>query len=309
MALDSAAQVEAISRYVQQKKGGSNDLISRGGPRSFFHYTDYNAFASIVTNRDLWLTDAGFSNDAEELVNGRSLIAEVIKDQAEKGASKMRALAIDVDKLEGNQEGRENPTRGVYVCCFCEDGDLLGQWRGYAANGGGVAIGIDSEAFSCVAGVHNSIGVASFWKVSYDDDDKRKRVEDVLEFWAGQPDPPAVRAESAAATLRFYVPTFKHPSFKEEQEWRLIFWPGPTCKVRPKFRTARGLFMPYLAFGELTNTFDNPKQENAGWLAIKSVRIGPGPYKDVNALSAERLLKSYEFTGADVNRSTIPYRG
>ena len=259
-----------------------------------------------MTNRDLWLTDAGFSNDAEELVNGRSLIAEVIKDQAEKGASRVRALAIDV---EANQEGRENPTHGVYVCCFCENGDLLSQWRGYAANGGGVAIGIDSEAFSCVAGVHNRIGVTSFWKVSYDDDDKRKRVQDVLEFWAGQPDPPEVRAESVAATLWFYVPRFKNHSFGAEEVWRLIFSPGPQCPVLPKFRTARGLFMPYLEFAEVAKNFDNPKGANAGWLAIKSVCIGPGPYKDVNALSAERLLNSYRINGAKVNISTIPYRG
>src|SRR6516164_7953753 len=96
MALNSAQQVEAISHYVQ-KQGGSNDLITRGGgPGSFFHYTDYSAFASIVTKKDLWLTDAGFSNDAEELENGRSLIAAVIKDQAEGGKTPgVRSLAGD----------------------------------------------------------------------------------------------------------------------------------------------------------------------------------------------------------------------
>jgi hypothetical protein len=118
-----------------------------------------------------------------------------------------------------------------------------------------------------------------------------------------------VRAESAAATLQFFVPTFKNPTFEAEAEWRLIFSPGPQCPVLPKFRTARGLFMPYLEFSEVTNTFPNPKQATAGWLVIKSVCIGPGPYKDVNALSADRLLRSYRITGAKVNRSKIPYRG
>jgi hypothetical protein len=310
MVLDSIAQVNAVYRYVE-KQGISNDLISRGGGSgSFFHYTDYNAFASIVTKKDLWLTDAGFSNDAEELENGRSLIASVVKDQAVGGKTPaVRSLAIDVAKLEADQNGQEIPTHGIYVCCFCENGDLLSQWRGYAANGGGVAIEIDSEAFSCVAGVDNPTGVMSFWKVSYDDNHKRRRVQQVLEFWADQPGPPDLRAESAAATLQFFVPTFKNPSFEAEAEWRLIFSPGPQCPVLPKFRTARGLFMPYLEFSAVTNTFPNPKQAAAGWLVIKSVCIGPGPYKDVNALSADRLLRSYGITGAKVNRSKIPYRG
>jgi hypothetical protein len=310
MALDSVAQVKAVYHYVE-KQGISSDLISRGdGSRSFFHYTDYNAFASIVTNKDLWLTDAGFSNDAEELKNGRLLIAAVIEDQAKAGKTpEVRSLASDVAKLEADEESQEILTHGVYVCCFCENGDLLSQWRGYAANGGGVAIGIDSEAFSWLSGIDNPTGVMSFWKVSYDDKVKRRRVQDVLEFWAREPGQPDVRAESAAATLQFFVPTFKNPSFEAEAEWRLIFSPGPTCEVRPKFRTARGLFMPYLELSAVTKTFQNPKQDTAGWLVIKSVCIGPGPYKDVNTLSAERLLKSYGITDAKVDRSKIPYRG
>jgi hypothetical protein len=60
MALDSVAQVEAVYRYVG-KQGISNDLISRGDESgSFFHYTDYNAFASIVTKKDLWLPTQAF---------------------------------------------------------------------------------------------------------------------------------------------------------------------------------------------------------------------------------------------------------
>jgi hypothetical protein len=113
-----------------------------------------------------------------------------------------------------------------------------------------------------VAGVDNPTGVMSFWKVSYDDEVKRRRVQEVLEFWAREPRPPDVpdvRAESAVATLQFFVPTFKNQSFREEQEWRLIFSPGPQCRVLPRFRTARGLFMPYLE-SAVTNTFSNPKQ-------------------------------------------------
>ena len=94
MATDSAAQVKAISQFFGFQ-GSASDLISQGaGP--FFHYTDYNAFASIVAKSDLWLTDARFSNDAEELKHGRSLTASVVKKQIKRGPPKVRALARDV---------------------------------------------------------------------------------------------------------------------------------------------------------------------------------------------------------------------
>jgi hypothetical protein len=304
MALDSAAQVAAISRLFGFQ-GTPDDLISRGaGP--FFHYTDYNAFANIVMKSDLWLTDARFSNDAEELEHGWSFITELVEAQCEHGATpEVRSLAHDVAaELAADAERAEEQPDAVYVCCFCEKPDLLSQWRGYAANGGGVAIEINPQAFSYLAGADCPIGVMRFWKVFYKEAEKNQHVQWVLNFWSMQADAPDVRAQSAAATLRFFVPTFKNPHFEEEAEWRLIFTPGPTCQVPPKFRTARGLLVPYFELKELVKSFANPEQ-----LGIKNVWIGPGPYKDVNARSARLLLDKYGFPGAGVTRSVIPYRG
>jgi hypothetical protein len=310
MALDSAAQVGAISRFLGNE-GYSPDFISPGST-PYFHYTDYNAFANIVMKKDLWLTDAGFSNDAEELEHGRSFIDKLLKEQADNGVTpRVTQLAKDVAELEVEAKERKDSLEAVYVCCFCESGDLLSQWRGYAANGGGVAIEIDQSAFGNLAGVDNPIGVMRFWKVFYKDDSKRRRVLGVLNFWATQPEPPDVRAELAAATLRFFVPTFKHPRFEAEAEWRLIFTPGSTPEIPPKFRAARGLLVPYLELSEIAGRvpYAAPLIANAGWFAIKSVCIGPGPYKDVNAVSAKRLLNTYGFKQATITRSEIPYRG
>jgi hypothetical protein len=310
MALDSAAQVDAIKRFLQSE-GYSPDFISPGSKPSF-HYTDYGAFANIVMKKDLWLTDAGFSNDSEELEHGRAFIDKMLDLQANNGAiPDIRQISKDVAELEAKAKDRKDTLEAVYVCCFCESGDLLSQWRGYAANGGGVAIEIDQLAFANLAGVDNPIGVMRFWKVFYNDDSKQRRVLEVLNFWASQTEPPDVRAELAAATLRFFVPTFKHPRFEAEAEWRLIFTPGSTSEIPPKFRAGRGLLIPYLELSQIAGKvpYAAPLAANAGWFVIKSVCIGPGPYKDVNALSAKRLLDSYGFTKATVSRSEIPFRG
>jgi hypothetical protein len=286
MALDSAAQVAAISRLLGYE-GTPGDLISQGaGP--FFHYTDYGAFASIVMKSDLWLTDIRFSNDAEELEHGWRPIKRAVKAQCTRGAtSAVRTLANDVAAdFEAAAKAADKAPDPVYVCCFCEKQDLLSQWRGYAANGGGVAIEIEPQAFGYMAGADCPIGVMRFWRVFYKAGRKRDKVRQVLDFSGVQPDPPELRAQSAAATLRFFLPT-----------------PGPTCQVPPKFRTARGLLVPYFELTELIKSFASPER-----LGIERVCIGPGPYEDVNARSARLLLDSHGFPGAEVIRSAIPYR-
>ena len=81
----------------------------------------------------------------------------------------------------------------------------------------GVAIEIDPRNFRRLASVDCPIGLMRFWRVYYQNDEKRVKVEDVLNYWAAQPAPPDVRAQSAAATLQFFAPTFKNPMFAEEE--------------------------------------------------------------------------------------------
>jgi hypothetical protein len=309
MALDEAAQVRAISRFLTAQ-GIREDFIKWAEMDApLFHYTDYNAFANIVTGKDLWLTDAGFSNDADELEDGRKIIKEELEQQSGDAAKPAHQLAKDIIELEKKAKEPKDLPEAVYICCFCEDGDLLSQWRGYAANGGGVAIEIDPIAFRSVGGVTNPEGIMRFWKVSYGESDKLQWVRRALDFWAGEPDPdpPDSRAEDAAVTLRFLVPIFKHERFKDENECRLIFTPAPTFK-KPSFRVSRGLLAPYLKMSDIAGEVP-PATSNLGWFVIKSVRIGPGPYAAVNAASSKRLLASYGFPGAEIKRSVIPFRG
>ncbi len=193
MALDPTSQMKAILEFAQ-RQGADIDLISPFGASLFFHYTDYNAFASIVTKKDLWLTDARCSNDAEEIEHGRKRIKELIEEQALPGnGDHVHRLACDVanllnaqaeSELKAQAVSKQSAAEAVYVCCFCKDkGDLLSQWRGYAAGGGGVAVEIDPYGFSQFSGTDNRVGVMGFWKVYYEDNEKRRKVGEILNFW------------------------------------------------------------------------------------------------------------------------------
>ena len=39
----------------------------------------------------------------------------------------------------------------IFAVCFCENGDLLSQWRGYAGGKYGYSIGFDSDALMQIA--------------------------------------------------------------------------------------------------------------------------------------------------------------
>jgi hypothetical protein len=106
--------------------------------------------------------------------------------------------------------------------------------------------------------------------------------------------------------IQFFIPTFKHEHFLEEEEWRLIFTPAFTTPVPPLFRVARGMLIPFYSLKQLATKM-NPIERK---LPLRSVRIGPSPSpsKELNAASAELLLKQHGYSFV-VDKSETPYRG
>lgn len=83
-----------------------------------FHYTSREVFWKIIEEESFLARHILFSNDSEEYELGRS---------------KVKALKVDgTADQDGGEEGTANER---YMICFCEKGDLLSQWRGYAKNG------------------------------------------------------------------------------------------------------------------------------------------------------------------------------
>jgi len=93
-----------------------------------------------------WATDVRYMNDTLELRFGLDIVSERLLEASsdESFASALRkafagfAAVFDPDHLFSW------PFRCCSVC-FCESGDLLSQWRGYAGGVGGFAIGFPRE--------------------------------------------------------------------------------------------------------------------------------------------------------------------
>lgn len=205
-----------------------------------FHYTSREVFWKIIEGESFLARHILFSNDSEEYELGKS---KVLRGN---GAAKQSGV--------GEEEvGTANER---YMICFCEKGDLLSQWRGYAKNGIAMEFdfslgigGSDADSFSpyhCFTLVNGgdisekkSECRDNFIKryVSVDERTDKKYLTLCITapykvFYATRRETPqelkrvlkSIKEGEAFGSLAAkLIPYIKNKKFDEEKEYRLIF--------------------------------------------------------------------------------------
>lgn len=134
------------------------DSLHSSVPDVLYHYTTAAGLMGILGSQRLWATNARFLNDPSEIRYALKVVSDTVakSEKAYLEARKAEATltvpdfaalmgGVKIPKIERwAKELLEvfHHQREVYVTSFCEKGDLLSQWRGYAAASGGYAIGI-----------------------------------------------------------------------------------------------------------------------------------------------------------------------
>ncbi len=295
--------IPTLTGFLDSLQSYSADLVQHlKSGQGLCHYTTLEGAIGIVTGNDLRLTHSRYSNDNEEMSYGQRLVDEVLEEL--KGAASADAAKLEWLGKVQTQVLAAREEEEVYICCFCESGNLLSQWRGYADNGGGVSIQFDSAGFEQVCGFGNPHGLMRLWKVFYSRTQQCQIIRACIEYpyWPVQGD---AAIPFIVDALQFFVPTFKDSGFSEEKERRLIFTPGEATTLKPWFRQRRGMLTPYFSLRELSNSAVAP-----GGIAmpIRQVQVGPGPHKALNVDSLRMMLDAHGHTDAEVIASPIPYR-
>jgi hypothetical protein len=102
---------------------------------ALYHYCDLAAFLSILKTGRLRLSDALTLNDSEEISWGVRRFVEGLKRNSR--------LKIAEDLLGAIQELRTRFDEcSPCVSCLSSQADSISQWRGYAADGTGAAVGL-----------------------------------------------------------------------------------------------------------------------------------------------------------------------
>ena len=324
---------KALSRFaqalatVQRPDPGGQGVVGR-----LYHYTTLTGLAGIIDDTCFWASDVRYMNDASEL----AYATELIDDEVQKVRSlpenrELFEAFVDIQRLADPFEFEYGPT--PFIACFCEVDDLLSQWRGYGSSDS-VSLEVDMEKVAHLS--HRSMRMK---KVVYDKDRQRALASQTIATWLRTArdlitegwDPNDLFRIGASwalgqAMLDYHL-CFKHPTFSEEREWRVIKLVNTTSEIKrmahelptgnllspvismypPEdvdilFRQSPYGFTPYV---EVPATGSNGNR-----VPITAVRQGPRSHADIalKSLALYMHSKGYNSDNTHVDKTGVPLR-
>ena len=140
---------DAISKYNQWadqylQSEQTNNAIST----PLYHYTDGRGLKGIIESQTIWFTDYRHLNDPSELIHGIEIAHDAMR-LATTGVDERVRLFLE---CVANMFSHKNfsATLEFFIASFSRERDDLGQWRAYADNGRGYAIGFAPRVFGIV---------------------------------------------------------------------------------------------------------------------------------------------------------------
>jgi len=204
----------------------------------------------------------------------------------------------------------------AYVACFCEDGDLLNQWRAYGNRDSGYAIGFESRFIGLRQRIENLSQDFILRRVEYDEQVQRELITEVVDRTAAVLGnaTKGISVEDSnraiANCCRFvraeiidYFLCFKHGAFKSEQEWRLCHVSVPRETPDLCFRGGAYGITPYVCLDP------SPMAgANANKLPISSIRHGPTHYAENVQFGLKKLLRKLGYAFVNVSGTALSVR-
>jgi hypothetical protein len=308
---------EAITnfrRWVQEDYLAPEQTASRiEGP--LYHYTDARGLKGIIESGQIWFTDYRHMNDPSELVHGIEL-AHLVADEIALSADG-RVKAFIKTFTDMFKHANFQATLEFFIARFSRCRDDLGQWRAYADNGRGFAIGFSPLMFSVTENPPDDRPGEFVGPVGYTGREVlepfRAPIQKAAEiFSAAMETNPniaqneVVRSMFMQALVRDLIAspmiwrclTLKHPAYEHEREVRLLIMGTPEA-LRPYVATRfRGSeIVPHIAQAM-------PIRERN---SIIEIMVGPAAPPDTKR-TLQTMLTSLGVVVDFIHHSEIPYR-
>lgn len=271
-------------------------------PEYLYHYCSNETLLSILRSSALHLTALSLSND---FLEGRWL-QRLLRGKAEREAWNKEVI----EKLTERMDRALIPAVGF---CMSASPDILSQWRGYADNGAGCAIGIRSDILQSMRQLEDPHPRPLLHKIVYDERGQEERLTRVIDRMPQDVDfetrqMPSEYFHMINATFdMLYV--LKNPAFAEEEEWRLIdlshvptvdrhFGRANLDEVWPagfKYKSGRAGIVPYIEVP--LRSWENP---------IGHVVVGPRNDTPRHVLKA--VLREMGFGDVQLEKSSASFR-
>lgn len=283
-------------------------LFSDNPKGLLYHYTTLTGLLGIVGSQKLWASDVRYMNDSAELKHAADLIRLEVQRRLAEGKGKADLLGQFVDWVT------YRITNGhlLFGASFRSHGNLLSQWRGYSTHGKGVSLGFSADyILQCARKQHFQIGRCIYEPerqrqlIAYVVDAVEANVEQQVQEGATSEELSALYHtifEQIEIDLLRIAAILKHPSFREEQEWRLI---SPVLlswgDSRILFREANAMLVPYVEFC-LQRESGSPPQ-------LDHCYLGPTSHINISMNSLKMFLEQHGIVPAQgIDYCQIPYR-
>lgn len=205
---------------------------------NFVHYTTAEAAVSIIKNNCIWLRNSLLMNDYSEVQHGLACLVfawhsdsgerlKAILDKIEPGMAEKFTSIFDAGINELMHE--------TYILSISEHGDeiedkygRLSMWRAYGSSTS-VAVVFDHHPSLSPSDALNAYTMPVFYgdRESYalEFEIIVNSIEKNLEFLINLNDDPTWILDTIIEAFKFSVLSTKHPGFREEREWRVIYSP------------------------------------------------------------------------------------
>jgi hypothetical protein len=251
-------------------------------PDTIYHYTTITGLIGIITKLELWVSDCRFLNDGTEISYAQDIF------YAEVGRLSLNLTQEDGYVIAGSSIDRIH----MLVACFCEDGDLLSQWRGYGLDQG-YAIGFDVALLK-------ALNIGEIRPVKYGIENPSEYFAEELSLASVPTAHPGVREWYDSMGILPRLASVKHPGFAEEHEWRLLR--HEPNEGRFEEQNAKLQFRPS-SMGPIAYLAIHFSPE-----CIREIVIGPGSYTNIRESAIRGMLWEQDLRNVSTRTSTIPFR-
>jgi hypothetical protein len=289
--------------------------------KKLFHYTDAAGLLGMAEYQQIWMTNMHYQNDGEEYYYTFNLFKEIIEQEYPGLLTEEELLNIG------------KTASGTFTFSLTAENDSLSQWRGYCPNGG-FALSFDTQQLNQVMQREHLV----IAECVYDRARQRQLIIDNIikitpEQYLVAITPTTISASGTGSTdvwlhswgvaeaLNYLSAILKHPSFFQEQEWRLIRTLGSagrgafssntlfdiayanrlSLRTDISIRSSKNKLIPYVAIS---------LKHDEKPISFKEVVISPTPHKARELDACKILLNKYDASylcRPNVRNSIIPY--
>jgi len=268
---ESEKPITAINSFIRARPKGL-----------LHHYTTSAGLIGIFESRKIWASSIKHLNDSEEYSHAIKLLTAELEIRLNEETGPKRVLFEELLKeIETDKETRS------FITSFSERSDLLSQWRAYSTCDNAYSIAFDNKELTGILKASRCVLVKCEYRIEF----QKKLLNQLADYLYKM----RVRCETlneakswgwmgrTAPAIEGVLAAIKHPSFEEEQEWRIVT--PKDSRIEMCFRTGRFGIVPFYKLPL--------KTDEKGKLFFSELIIGPTQNRAAAEFAANELVERH----------------